>query len=136
MESRTIHLASRVDFENGWFFIPAVDIESEGPREPFEIAPGVIVPAGQCRHSEIDRRLDSYQSRTLSPVSFRRFGGFPAGNQRVFGIAVAARRGVRLNASVRWDRSDTSAGDTVCCSAPPNVKGTGLGGSGDTPPRR
>ncbi len=106
MESQTIHLDSHVDFENGWFFSPAVDIEMEGLQEPFEIAPGVIVPSGQYRHPEIDWRLDSDQSRALSVASFWRVGGFFTGNQRTFGVAVAARRGANLNASVRFDRSD------------------------------
>ena len=106
MESQTIHLDSHVDFESGWFFSPAVDIETEGLQEPFEIAPGIIVPPGRYRHPEIDWRLDSDQSRALSVASFWRIGGFFTGKQRTFGVAVAARRGARLNASVRWDRSD------------------------------
>ena len=108
MESQTIHLDSHVDFENGWFFSPAVDIELEGLQEPFEIAPGIIVPPGEYRHPEIDWRLDSDQSRSFSVASFWRVGGFFTGNQRTFGVSVATRRGSNLNASIRWDRSDVN----------------------------
>ncbi len=106
MESQTIHLDNHFDFESGWFFSPAVDIEMEGLQEPFEIAPGVIVPPGEYRHPELDWRLDSDLSRALSVASFWRIGGFFTGNQRTFGVALAARRGAKLNVSVRWDRSD------------------------------
>lgn len=107
-ESEAIHIDSHVDFESGWFFSPAIDIEMEGLQEPFEISPGVIIPAGTYRHAEIDWRLDSDQRRSVSFATFWRVGGFYTGNQRTFGVTVAGRRGSNLNASIRWDRSDVN----------------------------
>ena len=105
-ETETLHMDTHVDFENGMFFSPAVDIEFEGLQEPFEISPGVVIPAGQYRNPEIDWRFSTDASRALSFNSTWTVGEFFTGNQRSFSAAVSARSGANVNGSVRWRRSD------------------------------
>ena len=105
-ESDRVHLDSHVDFESGWFFSPAVNITLEGLRVPFQISPGVFIPAGSYRNTEIDWRFDSDQSRALSFATTWTVGGFYTGNQRTIELELAGRRGSNLNAAISWNRSD------------------------------
>ena len=105
-ESDRVHLDSHVDFESGWFFSPAVNITLEGLQVPFEISPGVVIPAGSYRNAEIDWRFDSDQSRALSFATTWTVGGFYTGNQRTIQLELAGRRGSNLNAAINWNRSD------------------------------
>ena len=45
-DTATLHLDNAWDFENGYSVSPAVNIQWEGLRVPFEVYPGVIVPSG------------------------------------------------------------------------------------------
>ena len=51
-ETATLHIDSAWDFENGIFISPALNVQYEGLREPFEVYPGVVVPAGSYRQSD------------------------------------------------------------------------------------
>ena len=105
-ETETIHIDSHIDFESGWYISPAFDIEYEGLKEPFEIADGVVIPAGTYRNLEAEWRFNTDQSRALSLASGMTVGGFYTGNQRSFNHTVAVRRGANLNASLSWRRND------------------------------
>ena len=107
-ETEEIHIDTHVDFESGWFFSPAVNLTTEGLKEPFEISEGVIVPPGSYKHAEIDWRFSSDSSRALSFSSTLTVGGFYTGNQRSFSTTVNGRKGAKLNTSVAWERRDTS----------------------------
>ena len=45
-ETALLHIDSAFDFESGNFISPGFNLQHEGLREPFEVYPGVIVPAG------------------------------------------------------------------------------------------
>jgi hypothetical protein len=105
-ESDRLHMDSHVDFENGWYFSPAVNVTLEGLKDPFEISPGVIIPAGSYRNAEIDWRFDSDPSRPLSFATTWTFGGFYTGNQRTIQLELAGRHGSNVNTSINWTRSD------------------------------
>ncbi len=107
-ETEVVHIDSHVDFESGWFFSPAIDIETEGLKVPFEIAPGVIIPPGTYRNMELDWRFRTDASRALSFDSAMTVGGFYTGNQRSFSATVNARRGSAVRGSVVWRRSNVN----------------------------
>ena len=49
-ETATLHLDGRWDFESGYTIgSAALNVQYEGLREPFEVYPGVVVPAGNYR---------------------------------------------------------------------------------------
>ncbi len=107
-ESEVWHIDSHIDLESGWYFSPALDIETEGLKIPFEISPGVIIPPGTYRNAEIDWRFNTDASRALQFVSTLTVGGFYSGNQRSFSTTVNARRGSAARGSVIWRRSDVN----------------------------
>ena len=105
-ETETIHLDPSVAFENGWFLSPIMNIELEGLHEPFEIAPGVVIPAGHYRHPQFNFLLRSDPSHGLSLIWSSILGGFYTGSERTFSAGVSARAGATVNTSVTWQRSD------------------------------
>ena len=106
METQNIHLDPSFDFENGWFLGPIVNINMEGLRESFEIAPGVVIPPGQYRHPQLDFRFRTDRSGALSLDWSSVVGGFYTGSERTFSVGANARAGATINTSFTWRRSD------------------------------
>jgi hypothetical protein len=106
METQNIHLDPSFDFENGWFLGPIVNINTEGLRESFEIAPGVVIPPGHYRHPQLDFRFRTDRSRGVSLDWSSVLGGFYTGSERTFAVSVNARAGATINTSLTWRRSD------------------------------
>ena len=65
-EEQIWHMHLPVDFENGWGFSPLVDVDSEGFQVPFEISPGVVVPAGQYDYVHTEARVSTDSRCTVS----------------------------------------------------------------------
>ena len=105
-EGQTWHFDSHIDFESGWFISPAIDVETEGFQEDFEVAPGVFVPAGEYTYWETDWRLNSDQSRPLAFSTVFALGEFLAGDQTSINATLTARSGSSFNASIGWSRRD------------------------------
>jgi len=106
-ETATLHIDGRWDFENNYSIgSAALNIQYEGLREPFEIYPGVIVPAGSYRspfaliNSSTDRR------KWLSAGFNTNIGGFLSGSQVSLAPSVTIRQGARFSASLRLTRND------------------------------
>ncbi len=81
-ETRLIHFDTHFDFRNGAFFqLPAFNLTREGLRAPFEISPGVVVPAGTYDNQEIGF---TYNTNLGAPVSVQGridVGGFYSGRR-------------------------------------------------------
>ena len=105
-ESDRLHIDSHIDFENGYFISPAVDIGAEGLREPFEIYPGIVVAPGFYRSVTFAPRFNTDQRAPVSLEAEADVGGFLSGSQRSFGFTVAGRKGSKANTSVRWRHND------------------------------
>ena len=105
-EGQTWHIHSPIDFENGWGISPLVDIEWEGFQEPFEISPGVWVPAGEYTYAETEWGVTSDQRRTVSFSTTFTLGGFLSGTQTGTNTTLRARSGSKFNASIGWNRRD------------------------------
>lgn len=100
-ESGRVHVDSHVEFANGAFFSPAVNFTREGLKEPFEIAPGVVVAAGTYDNVEAAWRYNTNQGAPLSVDGTIDFGGFLSGTRRGTSATITARRGASLSASLR-----------------------------------
>ena len=107
-ESSRVHIDSHVEWESGMEFHPAVNWSREGLTEPFQIAPGVVVPAGTYEGWELGWVFFTDES---APLSFN--GGLNKGNllsgsrTNPYGT-VTYRVGSSFSAAVRLDYNDVS----------------------------
>ena len=111
----TLHIDSALDFENGIFISPALNVQSEGLREPFEVYPGVVVPPGQLSTVRWrSGRRNSDRRKWISGSINWQVGGFLSGNQVSYAPAAddSARRHLHVVPAV--DRGTTS----ICRRAP------------------
>jgi hypothetical protein len=105
LQTATLHLDNHLDWENGNYIAPAVDIQWEGLDQPFEVYPGVIVPAGVYRSVHTAFRTNTDRRKWIS-VSFDwDYGGFLNGHQNSTSPGVTIRRGAAFNVSARWSRN-------------------------------
>ena len=75
----------------------------EGLREPFEIAPGVVVPPGAYDHEEAQLVLITNQARPLSLETRFVSGGFFGGHRTALSPTLRARHGEDLNAELAYE---------------------------------
>jgi hypothetical protein len=106
-ETATLHIDSRLDFENGYQLTStALNVQYEGLREPFEVYPGVIVPAGSYRSPYLFAQGSTDRRKWLSGSLNCNIGGFLSGSQVSCAPTVNIRQGGRLTSSLRWTRND------------------------------
>ncbi|HSF19947.1 MAG TPA: DUF5916 domain-containing protein [Vicinamibacteria bacterium] len=105
-ESEEIHIDSHVEFENGAYFSPAVNLKLEGLKLPFEIAPGIVIPIGTYRYTELAWRWNTDESAWLSYNGTLDAGGFFSGNRASIGTTINVRYGAKLNTSLTWSYND------------------------------
>ena len=106
LETARLHVDSHVDFENGWFFSPAMNRITEGLQEPFEIREGIVVPPGTYEHWQAGWR---WNTNSADPVSYSGgldYGGFLSGEQRTVDTTLNLRWGTRLITSASWLYND------------------------------
>ena len=105
-ETATLHLDSRLDFENGYSAATALNVQYEGLREPFEVYPGVVVPTGQYTSPYALINTNTDRRRWLSAGLGASIGGFLSGSQVSLAPSITIREGARLNVALRWSRND------------------------------
>jgi hypothetical protein len=106
LSSETVHMDTHIDFENGYYISPAVDIVTEGLREPFPVYPGVVVPPGFYRNPVFAPRFNTDPRAPLSWEVEGDIGGFLSGTQKSWGSTIAGRWGSKVNSSIRWRRNN------------------------------
>ena len=107
-ESEEVHMDSHVQWDNGARFSPAVNVTLEGFKEPFEIFPGVVIPAGSYRNTEIAWRFNSNRSAPVSVDLGLDAGGFYSGNIRAYAAGVSFRYGSQLTTSINFTHNDAT----------------------------
>jgi hypothetical protein len=105
-ETATLHMDSAWDFEKGYTFSPAANVQWEGLREPFEVYPGIIVPAGSYRSPHAAALFNTDRRKWISVSGSYAIGGFLSGNQNSWAPQLNIRKGARLTSSLRWTISD------------------------------
>ncbi|MGC4085782.1 MAG: DUF5916 domain-containing protein, partial [Vicinamibacterales bacterium] len=106
-ETATLHIDNRLDFENGYTLTStALNVQYEGLRQPFEVYPGVIVPAGSYRSPYFLTQGNTDRRKWISAGFSANIGGFLSGSQVSLGPSVNIRRGGRLTSTLRLTRND------------------------------
>jgi hypothetical protein len=106
-ETATLHIDGRWDFESGHQITStALNIQYEGLRKPFEVYPGVVVPAGSYRSPYFLTMGSTDRRRWISLQMNANIGGFLSGSQVSVAPTVNIRHGGRLTSSLRWTRND------------------------------
>jgi hypothetical protein len=106
-ETATLHLDSRLDFENGYSLTStALNVQVEGLREPFEVYPGVIVPAGTYTSPYFLTMGNTDRRKWISASMSANIGGFLSGTQVSLSPQVNIREEGRLTSSIRLTRND------------------------------
>jgi hypothetical protein len=106
LETATLHVDNAFDFENGIFVSPALNVQYEGLREPFEVYPGVVVPPGSYESPMAFGTARSDNRKWISGSLNWQVGGFLSGSQASFAPALTIRRGGTFSTSLRWTRND------------------------------
>jgi len=106
LQTATLHMDNHLDWTNGNYIAPAVDITWEGLDRPFEIYPGVIVPPGLYRSPHTAFRTNTDKRKSLFANFDWDYGGFLSGHQNSTSVALTGRQEARVQASVRWTRND------------------------------
>ena len=98
-ETGFTHIDNHVVWKNGYELHTGVDLTTEGLKQSFEIAPGVIVPAGTYEHARANLQFFTNQGAPLSfrIVSF--IGGFFGGDRVALIPSVLFRVGETFNTS-------------------------------------
>ena len=106
-ETATLHIDNRLDFENGYSLTStALNVQFEGLRKPFEVYPGVVVPAGSYRSPYLFTQMSSDRRKWISAGMSANLGGFLSGSQISLGPSLTVRRGGRMTSTLRVTRND------------------------------
>ncbi len=81
-------------------------MQYEGLREPFEVYPGVVVPAGNYRSPYFLGKANTDRRKWISGSLAVNIGGFLSGSQVSLAPTLNIRQGGRLTSSLRWTRND------------------------------
>lgn len=107
LQTATLHLDNHLDWENGFYIAPAVNIQWEGLDQPFEVYPGVIVPPGVYRSPHTAFRTNTDKRRALFANFDWDYGGFLSGHQNSTSVA-GTRQGASFSMVARWTRNDVN----------------------------
>ena len=81
-ESYLVHIDMHFAFANGAFFqLPGFNLTGEGLREPFEIRPGIVIPAGSYDNIDWEFRANTNRAAPLSVSGGWDLGGFYTGTR-------------------------------------------------------
>jgi hypothetical protein len=105
-ESARIHVDSHFEFPDGAFISPAFDYVTEGLDEPFEIAEGIMVPAGTYKGWQANWRFNSDRSAAFSFDGGTEIGSFYTGDIKGGFIGLSYRLGDSFSTSLRYQYDD------------------------------
>ncbi|MDH3206972.1 MAG: carbohydrate binding family 9 domain-containing protein [Gemmatimonadota bacterium] len=106
-ESYLVHLDNHFQFENGALFqLPGFNFTGEGLEVPFEIRPGIVIPAGSYNNVEWQFRSNTNRSSPLSFSAGWTLGGFYTGTQFSPDAQLSYRFRDQFTASVRLNYFD------------------------------
>ena len=106
LETGRVHLDQHWQFRAGHEFHTGMNLTREGVITPFEIFPGVFVPAGDYEESEAQLVAFTNQGAPLSTRMRLTFGGFFGGSRVVVAPQVRFRISDVFNTEVNWSRND------------------------------
>lgn len=101
--SAELHADNHWDWENGYRVDTALNGGWEGLKEPFEIYPGVIVPAGRHGGLYFRMRANTDRRKWLSSYLTLDLGRFLTGHQNSPRLEVTIRQGGKFALDTAWD---------------------------------
>ncbi|MBM4185045.1 MAG: hypothetical protein FJ207_12660 [Gemmatimonadetes bacterium] len=112
-ETSQIHLDNHFEFSNGAFFqLPGFNINGEGLTQPFQIRPGIFIPAGSYTNLDWQFRANTNQSAPLSASIGWDAGGFYTGTRVGPNGNITYRFRDRLVTTLRVNYFDVRLNDT------------------------
>ncbi|NOT08863.1 MAG: carbohydrate binding family 9 domain-containing protein [Gemmatimonadales bacterium] len=102
-QSRLFHFDSHFVFANGAFFESPVNFVREVLRTPFQISPGVVIPAGVYDWVEWATIYNTNLSAPYAISGRGTVGAFYTGRRISSQISFIARPNEKFNATVRWN---------------------------------
>ena len=106
LQTARLHMDNHLDWENGNYIAPAVNVDWEGLDQPFEVSPGVVVPAGTYRSTHTAFRTHTDSRKWISATFDWDYGGFLSGHQNSTAPGIILRRGGTMSLAARWLRND------------------------------
>jgi hypothetical protein len=103
LQNADLHLDNHWDWENGNFVSAALNGTWDGLREPFEVYPGIVVPAGEHGGLRLWGRANTDQRKAISVRGAWDLGRFLTGNQNSPSATVTIRRGGNFTINTTWN---------------------------------
>ena len=108
-ETRLIHIDSHFEFSNGAFFqLPSINHTREGLQRPFQIHPGIVIPAGTYDNWDWGFRYNTDRSAPIALEGRIDWGGFYSGNRFRTNSTLTGRVGETFVAALTVDYSDVN----------------------------
>ena len=107
-ESGFLHVDNHLEWKTGWELHTGINFTREGVLQPFEIHPGVPVPAGTYDHREAMLVGITNQGAPVSLEARVTAGGFFGGSRVTARGVVRSRLGDAWNATADYTRNDIS----------------------------
>jgi len=105
-QSGFLHVDNHWEWKSGHEIHTGINFTREGVSEPFEISPGVIVPAGTYDHEEAALVFFTNRGAPVRFILRATIGGFFGGDRQAYSPGVRFRVGEQLNGEVRWTYND------------------------------
>jgi hypothetical protein len=106
LETGFLHTDAHWELKNAWEFHTGVNVTREGVVTPFDIVPGITVPAGEYEHAETQLVLQSNQGAPVYGRMQVTKGGFFNGNRIAYNPQLRVRVGETLNVEMSLERND------------------------------
>jgi Domain of unknown function (DUF5916) len=105
-ETGFAHIDNHWQFKDSTEVHTGVNLTQEGVRVPFQIYPGIFVPAGSYNNVEVQPVIMTNQGRAVSANLQTFFGGFFSGHRKTINPTVRFRAGQQLTGEVSYSRND------------------------------
>ena len=102
LQNAELHVDNHWDWENGNFIGTALNGTWEGLAEPFEVYPGIVVPAGLQGGLRLTTRANTDRRKWFYVRHQGEFGRFLSGNQNSHVLQAIVREGGKLAVDTTW----------------------------------
>ena len=102
LQNAELHADNHWDWENGYFISTAINGTWEGLVEPFEVYPGIVVPAGRHGGLRFTMRSNTDRRKWLFARHQWDVGRFLTGNQNTHTFQGIIRQGGRFALDTTW----------------------------------
>jgi hypothetical protein len=106
IETQYTHIDTHWEWRNGHEVHTGLNLTNEGVFTPFEIYPGVIVPAGSYPNQEAQLVYTSDQADPVSVGLTSVIGGFFNGSRVQHRPSLSVRAGQTFTGTLNWERND------------------------------